>query len=71
MCHLGKRCTQFIYFLTRLESFMPFSTNLNMFSAKSFNSEESNICRLGKGLTKRQLIGLSLTGTDDVAEVRP
>ena len=34
---------------TRLETFLQFSSNLKLLSASSFNFEESNICRLGKG----------------------
>ena len=36
-------------FLTRLENFPPFSSNLKLSSANSFSLEESQICRLGKG----------------------
>ena len=36
-------------FSTCLESFLPFSTNLNFSSANSFSLDETNICRLGKG----------------------
>ena len=36
-------------FSTCLESDLPFSSNLKLSSAKSFNLEESKICRLGKG----------------------
>ena len=33
-------------FSTGLDNFLPFSSNLKLSSAKSFNSEESKICRL-------------------------
>ena len=36
-------------FSTYLESFLPFSTNLKLSSAKSFSLDEPKICRLGKG----------------------
>ena len=36
-------------FSTRLENFMPFSSNSELSSANSFRLEESKICRLGKG----------------------
>ena len=36
-------------FSTRLDSFLPFSSNLKLSSANSFSLEESKICRLGKG----------------------
>ena len=36
-------------FSTHLENFLPFSSNLKLSSAKSFNSEEPKICHLGKG----------------------
>ena len=35
-------------FSTRLESFLPFSSNLKLSSANSFSLEESKICCLGK-----------------------
>ena len=38
----------FAVFLTRLENFLPFSSNLRMLSANFFRNEESKICRLGK-----------------------
>ena len=34
---------------TRLEKFLPFSSNLKFSSSKSLNLEESKICHLGKG----------------------
>ena len=33
-------------FSTRLDNFLPFSSNLKLLSANSFSLEESNICRL-------------------------
>ena len=36
-------------FSTRLENFLPLSSNLKLLSANSFNLEESKIYRLGKG----------------------
>ena len=39
----------FPVFSTCMETFLPFSTNLKLLSAKSFSLEESEICRLGKG----------------------
>ena len=36
-------------FFTHLENFLPFSSNLKISSANSFNLEESKICRLEKG----------------------
>ena len=36
-------------FSIHLENFLPFSANLNLSSANSFNLEESKICPLGKG----------------------
>ena len=39
----------FPVFSTHLENFLPFSSNLNLLSADSFNLEESKICHLGKG----------------------
>ena len=36
-------------FSTLSEKFLPFSSNLKLSSANSFNLEESKICRLGKG----------------------
>ena len=36
-------------FFTRLESFLPFSSNLKLLSATSFSLEGSKICCLGKG----------------------
>ena len=36
-------------FSTCLEIILPFSSNLKLSSANSFNLEESKICRLGKG----------------------
>ena len=36
-------------FSTLLENFLPFSSNLKLSSANSFNLEESKICRLEKG----------------------
>ena len=36
-------------FSTLLENFLPFSSNLKLFSASSFSLEESKICCLGKG----------------------
>ena len=55
--HCGKRrnCSQRAIspfptvFSTRLESFLPFSSNLKLSSANSFIWEESKMCRLGKG----------------------
>ena len=41
-------CQQYI-----MENFTPFSSNSKFSSANSFSLEESDICRLGKGLTKR------------------
>ena len=35
-------------FYTHWENFLPFSSNLKLSSANSFNLEESKICRLGK-----------------------
>ena len=37
----------FQVFSTRLETFMPFSSNLKLFSANSFYLEKSKICRFG------------------------
>ena len=39
----------FPVFSTYLENFLPFSSKLELSSAKSFSLEESKICRLGKG----------------------
>ena len=39
-------------FSTHLENFLPFSTNLKLWSAKSFSLEEYEICCLGKGQLK-------------------
>ena len=39
---------------TLLENFLPFSSNLKLWSANSFSSEESKICHLGQGW-ERQL----------------
>ena len=36
-------------FSTQLENFLPFSSNLKLSAANSFNLEESKICPLGKG----------------------
>ena len=36
-------------FFTCLKSFLPFSSNSKLSSAKSFNLEESKICRFGNG----------------------
>ena len=36
-------------FLSYLKSFLPFSSNLKLFSAYSFSLEESKICCMGKG----------------------
>ena len=36
-------------FSTRLDNFLPFSSNLELLPANSFSLEGSNICRLGKG----------------------
>ena len=36
-------------FSTRLDNFLPFSSNLKSSSANSFSLEESKICCLGKG----------------------
>ena len=36
-------------FSTLLENFLPFSSNSKLSSANSFRSEESKMCRLGKG----------------------
>ena len=33
-----------------MENFLPFSSNLILSSANSFNFDESTICRFGKGL---------------------
>ena len=37
-------------FSTRLDNFLPFSSNLKLTSANSFSLEESKICRLVMGL---------------------
>ena len=39
----------FPLFSTLLENFLPFSSNLKLSSANSFNLGGSKICRLGKG----------------------
>ena len=39
-------------FSTRLENFLPFSSNLKLSSANSFSLEEFKICRMGKGLER-------------------
>ena len=36
-------------FSTSLEKFLPFSSNLKLFSANSSSLEESKVCHLGKG----------------------
>ena len=36
-------------FSTRLDNFLPFSSNLKLSSANSFSSEESKICHLVMG----------------------
>ena len=42
-----------ILFSTHLENFLPFSSNLKLSSANSFNLEESKICRSGKTEKKK------------------
>ena len=37
---------------TRLDNFLPLSSNLELSSENSFSLEGSKICRLGKGLAK-------------------
>ena len=42
-------------FSARLGSLLPFLTELKLLSANRFSSEESKICRLGKGSTEKNL----------------
>ena len=56
-CRKRKKCSKqaislfATVFSICLEDFLPFSSNLKLSSAKSFRSEESKICCLGKSYT--------------------
>ena len=45
----NKEFLLFLVFSTRLDTFLPFSSNLKLLSANSFSLEESKICHLGMG----------------------